>query len=119
VPQPRARRGGHAARTPKPPLELRPPFHTREAGGCGHREACVLVHALVRVIEGRLLRRPGIDQDAKNALHDLRRFQRAPVYHAGITIAKNTTPNEHQKARLHAVGAPTPERCTAALYKTK
>ena len=102
----------NAFRTLKTPLELRPLFHTSEAGVRGHVQACVLAYALVRIIEDRL-DQAGLDLNAKNALHDLGRIQRAPLYRAGITITKTTTPNEHHKALLHAIGAPIPERHTA------
>lgn len=103
----------HAFRTLKTPLELRPLFHTSEAGVRSHVQACVLAYALVRIIEDRL-DRAGLDANAKNALHDLGRIQRAPLYRAGITVTKTTTPNEHQKTLLRAIGAPIPERHTAA-----
>jgi transposase len=44
----------HAFRTLKTPLELRPLFHTSEAGVRGHVQACVLAYGLVRIIEDRL-----------------------------------------------------------------
>jgi len=58
-----------------------------------------------RIIEDRL-DTAGIDLSAKDALHDLARIQRAPITRVGITITKTSTPTEHQKTLLHAIGAP-------------
>jgi transposase len=102
----------HAFRTLKTPLELRPLFHTSEAGVRGHVQACVLAYALVRVIEDRL-DAAGIDASAKEALQDLSRIQRAPLARAGITVTKTSTPNEQHQRLLAAIGAPIPDRHTA------
>jgi len=97
----------HAFRTLKTPLELRPLFHTSEAGVCGHVHA----YALVRVIDDRL-DAAGIDLNAKDALQDLARIQRAPLARAGVTVTKTSTTTEQQQRLLAALGAPQPERHT-------
>ena len=102
-----------AFRTLKTPLELRPLFHTSEAGIRGHVQACVLAYGLVRVIEDRL-DAADIDMNAKEALQDLARIQRAPLYRAGITVTKTSAPTEQHQRLLTAIGAPAPERHTAA-----
>jgi transposase len=102
----------HAFRTLKTPLELRPLFHTSEAGIRGHVQACVLAYGLVRIIDDRL-DAAGLDLNAKEALQDLARIQRAPLYRAGITVTKTSTPSEQHQRLLAAIGAPIPERHTA------
>jgi len=97
----------NAFRTLKTPLELRPLFHTSEAGVRGHVQACVLAYALVRVIEDRL-DGAGLDLHAKEALQELARIQRAP-----LTVTKTSTPTELQQRLLAAIGAPLPERHAA------
>jgi hypothetical protein len=89
----------NAFRTLKTPLELRPLFHRSEAGVRGHAQACVLAFALVRVIEDRL-DAAGIDLNAQDALEDLARIQRAPLAHAGVTVAKTSTPTGQQQRLL-------------------
>jgi hypothetical protein len=101
-----------AFRTLKTPLELRPLFHRSEAGVRGHVQACVLAFALVRVIEDRL-DAAGIDLNAKDALEDLARIQRAPLAHAGVTVTKTSTPTEQQRRLLTALGASNPDRHAA------
>jgi transposase len=103
----------NAFRTLKTPLELRPVFLTSEAGVRGHVQACVLAYALVRVIEDRL-DAAGIDMNAKEALQDLGRIQRAPLARAGITVTKTSTPTEQHQRLLSAIGVRIPERHTAA-----
>jgi len=102
----------NAFRTLKTPLELRPLFHTSEAGIRGHVQACVLAYALVRVIEDRL-DAADLDTNAKDALQDLARIQRAPLARAGVTVTKTSTPTEQHRQLLAAIGAPTPERHAA------
>jgi len=102
----------NAFRTLKTPLELRPLFHTSEAGVRGHVQACVLAYGLVRVIEDRL-DAADIDMNAKEALQDLARIQRAPLYRAGITVTKTSAPTEQHQRLLAAIGAPIPDRHTA------
>jgi transposase len=102
----------NAFRTLKTPLELRPLFHTSEAGIRGHVQACVLAYALVRIIEDRL-DAAGLDLNAKEALQDLARIQRAPLYRAGITVTKTSAASEQHQRLLTAIGAPIPERHTA------
>jgi transposase len=102
----------NAFRTLKTPLELRPLFHKSEAGIRGHVQACVLAYGLVRVIEDRL-DAAGIDLNAKEALQDLARIQRAPLARAGVTVTKTSTPTEGQRQLLAAIGAPLPERHAA------
>jgi hypothetical protein len=63
----------------------------------------------VRVIEDRL-DAAGIDLNAKEALQDLARIQRAPLARAGVTVTKTSTPTEGQRQLLAAIGAPLPER---------
>jgi transposase len=102
----------NAFRTIKTPLELRPRFHTSEAGVRGHVQACVLAYALVRVIEDRL-DAADIDINAKDALQDLARIQRVPLARAGVTVTKTSTPTEQHQKLLAALGAPIPERHAA------
>lgn len=94
-------------RTLKTPLEIRPVFHTSEAGVRGHIQTCVLAYTLARVLEDRL-EAAGIDLDAKQALAELARIQQVPLHEGHVTITKTTTPNEQQKAILTAIGAPPP-----------
>jgi multidrug efflux pump subunit AcrA (membrane-fusion protein) len=102
----------NAFRTLKTPLELRPLFHTSEAGIRGHVQACVLAYGLVRMIEDRL-DTADLDLNAKEALQELARIQRAPLYRAGVTVTKTSTPTEQQQRLLTAIGAPIPERHAA------
>jgi transposase len=102
----------NAFRTLKTPLELRPLFHTSEAGVRGHVQACVLAYALVRVIEDRL-DAANVELNAKDALQDLARIQRAPLTRAGVTVTKTSTPTEQHRQLLAALGAPIPERHAA------
>ena len=103
----------HAFRTLKVPLELRSLFHTSDAGVRGHVQACVLAYALMRLIEDRL-DAASIDLNAKNALQDLARIQRAPLARAGVTVTKTSTPNEQHQRLLNAIGAPAPGEHAAA-----
>jgi len=102
----------HAFRTLKTPLELRPLFHTSEAGIRGHVQACVLAYALVRIIEDRL-DAANTDLNAKEALQDLARIQCAPLNRAGITVTKTGAASEQHERLLTAIGAPIPERHAA------
>lgn len=102
-----------AFRTIKTPLELRPIHHTSEAGVRGHVQACVLAYLLTTIIDDRL-EKTGIDTNAHNALRELARIQRAPLHQAGLTITKTTTPNQHQKDLLTAIGATIPAKHHAA-----
>ena len=102
----------NAFRTLKTPLELRPLFHTSEAGIRGHVQACVLAYGLVRMIEDRL-DAADLDLNAKEALQDLARIQRAPLYRAGVTVTKTSAASEQQQRLLAAIGAAIPERHTA------
>jgi len=108
----------NAFRTLKTPLELRPLFHTSEAGIRGHVQACVLAYALVRLIEDRL-DAAGLDLNAREALQDLARIQRAPLHRAGITVTKTSTASEQQQRLLAAIGAAIPERHAAMKYKPR
>ena len=74
-------------------------------------QAFVLAYALVRFIEDRL-DDAGLDVSAKDALQDLGRIQRAPLYRACISVTKTSTPTKQQRL-LAALGAPLPERHTA------
>ena len=103
---------GMTTDTLKAQLELRPLFHTSEAGIRGHVQACVLAYGLVRVIEDRL-DAAGLDMNGKDALQDLARMQRAPLHRAGVTVTKTSTPTEQQQRLLAAIGAPLPERHAA------
>lgn len=101
---------GNAFRTLKSLLEFRPPYHTSEAGIRGHAQACVLAYALVRITEDRL-GAAGIDTNAEEALRDLARIQRAPLYRVGIiTVTKTSAPSEEHQRDLAALGVPVPER---------
>jgi hypothetical protein len=69
----------------------------------------VLAYVLVRIIEDRL-DAAGLDCDAKEALQDLARIQRAPLYRAGITVTKTSAASEQHHRLLAASGAAIPER---------
>jgi multidrug efflux pump subunit AcrA (membrane-fusion protein) len=75
-------------------------------------QACVLAYALVRVIEDRL-DAANVELNAKDALQDLARIQRAPLTRAGVTVTKTSTPTEQHRQLLAALGAPIPERHAA------
>jgi len=94
-------------RTLKTPLEIRPVYHTSEAGVRGHIQTCVLAYTLARLLEDRL-EAAGLDANAKDALAKLGRIQQVPLHEGRITLTKTTTPNERQKAILTAIGAPLP-----------
>jgi hypothetical protein len=93
-----------AFRTLKTPLELRPLFHTSEAGVRGHVQACVLAFALVRIIEDRL-DAAELDLNAKDALQALDSIQQVTIDLGGTRIDRTSTPNPEQAAILTALKA--------------
>ena len=94
----------NAFRTIKTPLELRPLFHTSEAGVRGHVQACVLAYGLVRVIEDRL-DAAGLDASAKDALHALESIQHVTIDLGSTRIDRTSTPNAEQASILAALKA--------------
>lgn len=94
----------NAFRTIKTPLELRPLFHTSEAGVRGHVQACVLAYALVRVIEDRL-DAASLDASAKDALHALESIQHVTIDLGGTRLDRTSTPNAEQASILAALKA--------------
>ena len=102
----------NAFRTLKTPLELRPIFHTSEAGVRGHVQACVLAYTLVRIMEDRL-DAAGLDLNAHDALDRLDTIQRATITLGEQRIERTSTPDDDQAAILHALKAPPPEAITA------
>ncbi|MFU8888958.1 MAG: transposase [Trueperaceae bacterium] len=91
----------NAFRMLKTPLELRPLFHTSEAGVRGHVQACVLAYALVRIIEDRL-DAANLDINAKDALQQLDSIQHVTINLGATSIERTSTPNpelgpEHQE----------------------
>ena len=100
----------HAFRTLKTPLELRPLFHTSEAGVRGHVQACVLAYALVRVIEHRL-DAADLDLNASDALQQLDNIHHLTIDLGSTSIERTSTPNPEQAgilAALKAADAPIP-----------
>jgi hypothetical protein len=73
----------------------------------------VLASALVRIIENRL-DAANLDGNADDALRELARIQRAPLYRAGITVTKTSTPSAYQDPLLTAIGASISDRHGAA-----
>ena len=96
----------NAFRTLKAPLELRPPFHTSEAGIRGHVQACVLACGLVRVIEDRL-DAAILDLNAKDALHALERIKHVTINLGNTSIDRTSTPSAEQASILAALKAET------------
>jgi hypothetical protein len=94
----------NAFRTIKTPLELRPLFHTSEAGVRGHVQACVLAYALVRIIEDRL-DDAGLDLNAKDALHTLDSIQHVTIALGSTNIDRTSTPSAEQATILTALKA--------------
>ena len=94
-------------RTLKTPLEIRPVYHTSDAGVRGHVHTCVLAYTLARILEDRL-EAAGLPMNASDALAELGRIHQVPLHEGRISITKTTTPNERQRAILHAIGAPIP-----------
>jgi hypothetical protein len=103
----------NAFRTLKTPLELRPLFHTSEAGVRGHVQACVLAYALVRVIEDRL-DAAGIDLNAKEALQQLDSIHHVTIHLGSTHVERTSTPTPEQAALLRALKA-EPATKTKAL----
>jgi hypothetical protein len=99
----------NAFRTLKTPLELRPLFHTSEAGVRGHVQACVLAYALVRIIEDRL-DSAGLDLNAKEALQQLDSIHQVTIHLGGTHLERTSTPTPEQAALLRALKAePAPK----------
>jgi hypothetical protein len=94
----------HAFRTLKTPLELRPLFHTSEAGVRGHVHACVLAYGLLRVIEDRL-DAAGLDLNARDALQALESIQHVTINLGGSSLERTSTPTPEQAAILRALKA--------------
>jgi transposase len=94
----------NAFRTLKTPLELRPLFHTSEAGVRGHVQACVLAYGLVRVIEDRL-DAAELDLNAKDALHALESIQHVTIDLGNTSIDRTSTPSAEQASILAALKA--------------
>lgn len=94
----------NAFRTIKTPLELRPLFHTSEAGVRGHVQACVLAYALVRIIEDRL-DVANLDLNAKDALHALESIRHVTIDLGSTRIDRTSTPNSEQAGILAALKA--------------
>ena len=92
----------NAFRTLKTPLELRPLFHTSEAGIRVHVQACVLAYGLVRVIEDRL-DAAGLDLNAKDALHALDSIQHITIDLGNTSIDRTSTPSTEQASILAAL----------------
>jgi len=92
----------NAFRTLMTPLELRPLFHTSEAGVRGHVQACVLAYGLVRVIEDRL-DAAGLDLNAKDDLHALESIQHVTIDLGTTSIDRTSTPNPEQASILAAL----------------
>jgi len=100
----------NAFRTLKTPLELRPLFHTSEAGVRGHVQACVLAYGLVRTIEDRL-DQGGLDHNATEALQQLDSIHHLTLHLGGTRLECTSTPTPEQAAILRALNAepaPTP-----------
>jgi hypothetical protein len=94
----------NAFRTLKTPLELRPLFHTSEAGIRGHVQACVLAYALVRIIEDRL-DAAELDLNAKEALQRLENIHHLTIHLGSTHLDRTSTPTPEQDAILRALKA--------------
>ena len=94
----------NAFRTLKTPLELRPLFHTSEAGIRGHVQACVLAYALVRLIEDRL-DAAGLGLNAKEALQQLDNIHHVTIHLGGTHLERTSTPTPEQSTILRALKA--------------
>ncbi len=94
----------NAFRTVKSPLELRPLFHTSEAGVRGHVQACILAYALVRIMEDRL-DDANLDLNAGDALQTLDGMQHVTLHLGKTSIERVSTPTSEQAAILTALKA--------------
>jgi len=97
-----------AFRTLKTPLEIRPVYHSSDAGVKGHLHTCILAYALLRILEDRL-DAAGLDMNAKQALEALNNIQRAPLDIGQHHLELTTTPNDQQRAILNALHTPIPQ----------
>jgi len=92
----------NAFRTLKTPCDLRPLFHTSEAGVRGHVQACVPAYALARIIEDRL-DAAKLDLNAKDVLHTLESIQLVTIGLGSNSIERVSAPTNVQARILPAL----------------